>query len=89
MSLAMILFPEDSDAELGLELITKDGELRKDPEIDALVVKNFSPSANCKNALNLLQYVRVCYSASTPSSLITLFVASRFTPLGHDNIGSI
>ena len=76
-------------AELGLELITKDGELRKDPEIDALVVKNFSPSANCKNALNLLEYVRVCYSASSPSSLITLFVAYMFTPVGNDNIGSI
>ena len=30
---------------LGLELITKDEELRKDPEIDALVVDSFSPSA--------------------------------------------
>jgi len=30
---------------LGLELITKDAELRKDPEIDALVVDSFSSSA--------------------------------------------
>jgi len=27
---------------MGLELITQDGELRKDPEIDALIVNNFS-----------------------------------------------
>ena len=47
---------------LGLELITKDAELRKDPEIDALVVNNFSPSAHCKKHIGVVAVLplRLC-----------------------------
>lgn len=65
---------------LGLELITKDAELRKDPEIDALVVDSFSSSAT--------KYCSWC-RASRTSLRITPFVAPRFNPPGHDDISSI
>ena len=64
---------------LGLELITKDAELRKDPEIDAPVVDSFSSSAT-----------KYCSCRASRTSLrITLFVALRFNSPGHDDISSI